>query len=188
MNFRKLHRKIAPILFIPLFLTALTGVIYRVGKAWFGLPGDAAEIMMVIHQGEFLGDLLTPVYVLLMGLGLVGLVVTGVTMIRRRKTGSTKAPKKDMRWVHRLLAPIAFLPLTVSAITGIGYSLGERWFGLEDDQIDFLMSLHQGSYLGGTLRAVYVFFVGAGLVALLVTGIQMTGIFRKRRPPAVKES
>ena len=36
MNFRKLHRKIAPILFLPLLLSALTGISYRIGRSWRG--------------------------------------------------------------------------------------------------------------------------------------------------------
>ncbi|WP_017720144.1 hypothetical protein [Kamptonema formosum] len=80
VNFRKLHRQIAPILFLPLFITAITGIAYRLGKSWFGMSPDVAEIFMVIHQGEFLGSQLKPVYVLLNGVGLVGLAVTGLSM------------------------------------------------------------------------------------------------------------
>jgi hypothetical protein len=79
-TFRKLHRQIAPILFLPLFITAITGIAYRLGKSWFGMSPDVAEIFMVIHQGEFLGSQLKPVYVLLNGLGLIGIAVTGLSM------------------------------------------------------------------------------------------------------------
>ncbi len=82
INFRKLHRKSAPIVFIPLFLSALTGVAYRLGRDWFSLSGLSAGFLLSLHEGRFLGRPLVPVYVLLVGLGLLGMVVTGSTMIK----------------------------------------------------------------------------------------------------------
>jgi PKHD-type hydroxylase len=180
MNLRKLHRKSAPILFLPLFLTAITGVAYRVGRAWFGLPEDVAEFFMTIHEGRFLGAALVPFYVLLVGLGLVGLLVTGIVMFIKRKPAKGQQ-KKDHRWMHRILAPIAFLPLLLSASTGVAYRLGRAWFGISNEQASVLMNLHQGSYFGAVGRPIYVLLVGLGLVILLITGIQMTPLFRKRR-------
>jgi uncharacterized iron-regulated membrane protein len=180
MNLRQLHRKSAPILFLPLLLTAITGVAYRIGHVLFDLPEGVAEFFMTLHEGRFLGQALVPFYVLLMGLGLVGMLVTGIVMVIKRKPGKGQ-PKKDNRWVHRILAPIAFLPLLLSASTGIAYRLGRAWFGISNEQASVLMNLHQGSYFGSVGRAVYVLLVGLGLVILLVTGIQMTPILRKRR-------
>jgi uncharacterized iron-regulated membrane protein len=178
MDFRKLHRKTAPILFLPLLLTALTGVAYRVGRAWFGIPENVAEGLMTIHEGRFLGRPLVPIYVLLMGLGLIGLIATGLAMVRKRATNAKV--KRNQRWVHRLVGAIACLPLFISSVTGIAYRLGNAWFGLSSSQSSFLMSLHEGRYLGNTLKPLYVLVVGAGLVVLLITGLQLTGLFRKR--------
>ena len=136
---------------------------------------------MTIHEGRFLGQALVPIYVLLMGLGLLGLLATGLVMIIKRKPSKAKASsKRDWRWYHRFVAPIALLPLLVSAITGIGYRLGKAWFGLSNEQAAILLRLHQGSYLGDALKPVYVLLVGIGLIVLLISGIQMTGIVRKR--------
>lgn len=182
MTLRKLHRQIAPILFLPLMASALTGIAYRLGRSWFQIPGEVANTLLVIHQGEYLGQPLVPIYVLLVGMGLLGLLSTGVTMLiqaqrrsARSKTGVTG------RHIHRLVAPIACLPLLVSAITGIGYRLGQSWFNLGKPQTSLLLRIHQGTYLGPTLRHFYVLFVGLGLLVLLTTGISMTGILRKRR-------
>lgn len=187
INFGKLHRKSAPIIFLPLLLSGLTGVAYRLGRTWFGIPDEIADFFMTIHEGRYLGKPLVPVYVLLVGVGLLGMIVTGFTMIKWQRQASNykkSQPKKDWRWFHRFLAPIAFLPLFVSAITGISYRLGKAWFGLDREQASILLQIHQGSYLGSTLKAFYVLLVGVSLVALLITGIQMTGIFRKRKPSA----
>lgn len=40
---------------------------------------------MDLHQGAWLGDALKPVYVVLVGLGLVVLLVSGFTMLRRAR-------------------------------------------------------------------------------------------------------
>lgn len=183
MNWRKLHRKIAPILLLPLLLSALSGVAFRVGRSWFGLSDDFGDLMMVIHEGKYLGKPLVPVYVLLTGLGLAAMLVSGITMIkqhRKNSQGKSKPKKFSFRTLHSLIAPVLFLPLLVSASTGIAYRLGKAWFGLSGEQAKFFLNIHQGSYLGKELRAAYVLLVGLGLLAMLVTGIQMTGIFRSR--------
>ncbi|WP_072622800.1 PepSY domain-containing protein [Spirulina major] len=173
---RKFHRTIAPIFFLPLFATALTGVIYRVGRAWFNLPHQ--DWLMIIHQGEFLGKPLVPVYVLLMGVGLLGLIVTGGMMTKQ--LWGRPAKQTDRRW-HRIVGAIALLPLILSATTGIIYRLARTWFGLDYDQVGIFLSIHEGRYFGTILHPIYVLLVGVGLIILLITGIRMTGIVRQRR-------
>jgi uncharacterized iron-regulated membrane protein len=184
MNLRKLHRKTAPILFIPLLLTALTGIGYRIGRSWLGLSDDFGDFMMLLHEGRFLGKPLVPVYVLWVGLGLLGMIISGVSLIKRRASSSSKPSQLNQRRLHQIIAPIALLPLVISAMTGIAYRVGKAWLGLSNDQAAILLRLHQGSYLGTTLRPIYVLFVGVGLIALLITGIQMTGLFRPSKSQA----
>ncbi|MBW4660384.1 MAG: PepSY domain-containing protein [Drouetiella hepatica Uher 2000/2452] len=182
MNLRKFHRKAAPILFIPLLLTALTGVAYRIGRSWFGLSDEFGEFMMMLHEGRFLGKPIVPAYVLLVGLGLLGIMVSGISLMKRRKDPiQQNAVKLNGRKLHQIMAPIAFLPFGISALTGVAYRLGKAWFGLSADQAAILLKIHQGSYLGSALRPIYVLLVGLSLVIMLATGIQMSGVFRKRR-------
>ena len=181
--FRKLHGKIALIVFLPLLLSAITGLFYRVGKAWFGVSNEFADVMMKIHQGEFLGKPLVPIYVLLVGLGLLGMAITGITMVKQqRKTnqGESEPTKLSYRLIHRFLAPILFLPLVLSASTGIIYRVGKAWFGLSSEQVKLFMKIHQGSYLGSSGRVIYVFLLGLGLIAILGTGFEIKAIFRNR--------
>ncbi len=186
INFRQLHRKIAPILFLPLLLTALTGVGYRLGRAWFNLPHEIGDVLLNLHQGDFLGKPLVPIYVLWMGGGLLGLVVTGIVMMKQR-WGKPQSKQGGRQW-HRWVGAIACLPLLMSAITGISFRLGKTWFGLSDAQGSFLMALHEGRYLGNVLRPFYVLMVGFGLGVLLITGIQMTGILRQKKAPKIHKS
>ena len=100
---------------------------------------------------------------------------------KRAKGNNTLIPQKfTFRSVHSLFAPILLLPLFVSASTGIIYRISRAWLGLPKEQVEIFMDIHQGNYLGSSLRVVYVLLVGLGLLVILVTGLQMTGIFRKR--------
>jgi uncharacterized iron-regulated membrane protein len=190
MNFRKLHRKIAPIIFIPLALTSLTGVLYWLGDSLFHIDPNIGEQFLTIHQGAYLGKPLTPIYVLLVGLGTIALIVTGFTMMKfMNKSGSNRPVKKvDFRQIHKWVAPIVFLPLTMSAVTGIIYRVGRTWFKMSPDAGEILLQLHKGEYFGKYGESIYVILVGVGALVLLVTGIEMTGIFRPRRTPKPEES
>ncbi|MEC4804530.1 MAG: hypothetical protein SAJ12_12980 [Jaaginema sp. PMC 1079.18] len=86
--FRRLHSTLAPIVLLPLLITIFTGVIYRLGKSWFGLSRDQVHFLMTIHEGEYLGDFLEPIYVLLNGLGLLWMIVTGSVMLWQKFTKS----------------------------------------------------------------------------------------------------
>jgi hypothetical protein len=77
---RKFHKIVAPIVFLPLFVTVITGVAYRLGRNWFGLSRDQAHILMVIHEAEYLGEDIKPFYVLLNGIGLMWMLITGIIM------------------------------------------------------------------------------------------------------------
>jgi len=180
-HLRRLHSRAAPLVFVPLLLTALTGVGYRLGKNWLGISDGISGRLMTLHEGGFLGSALVPVYVLLVGLGTLGMVATGITMMQLNRKSLAVPAKRRGRWIHRVLAPITLLPLLITTVTGMAYRVGKAWFGLPSDQASLLMRLHEGAYLGSALKPLYVLFVGAGLTGLLWTGIQMTAMFRARR-------
>ena len=81
---RELHRAIAPLVLLPLLTTVCSGVAYRLARDWFGLERDQVHWLMVLHEGEWLGPAAEPVYVLLNGLGLLWMLVTGTTLAIRR--------------------------------------------------------------------------------------------------------
>ena len=93
---REFHRNFAPIILLPLLITVLTGMSYRIGKSWFGLSRDQVHFLMVIHEGEYLGKLLEPFYVLLNGLGVLWMLITGVMLLWQNITRS--------RWFKQLSA------------------------------------------------------------------------------------
>ena len=172
---RKFHRLVAPWLTVPLLVTLSTGIAYRLGVAWFGLGKAAGGRILDIHAGGWLGDTASVFYVILNGTGLLGVVVTWLYLVRRSSS------KVQPRLFHRILGMILLLPLALSATTGIAFKIGDDWLHLPDSTLGLLMSLHQGSWLGKTVRPFYVLAIGIGLLSLSITGLQMAGVFQKKK-------
>lgn len=89
--FRKYHRSIALIISIPVFLTVLTGIAATFVREWGLNIGLTSNWLMKIHTGEIFH--LEAIYPILNGVGLVGLLVTGMSMsgvFDRKKQKTTK--------------------------------------------------------------------------------------------------
>ena len=89
-----------------------------------------------------------------------------------------------LRWIrqlHRWVAPFVLLPLLITLSTGMAYRLLKDWGGLERDQVHWLMTLHEGEWLGPQLEPVVVLFNGLGLLWMLITGGAM--LWQQFRPP-----
>ncbi|AFY34258.1 hypothetical protein [Calothrix sp. PCC 7507] len=75
--FRRYHRQIAIILCLPLFLTVLTGLSFTIAHEWLH-QNELGEFLLGLHTLEIIH--LEKIYPILNGLGLVGLLITGVSM------------------------------------------------------------------------------------------------------------
>ncbi len=148
-------------------------MVYRIGRAWFEMPKETGWKILDIHTGEWLGETGSVFYVLVIGLGLITLIVTGLVIRLGFKPG-----RPPIRKLHRILALTLCLPLLISAVTGIAYKVGETWFGISDQTQDVLMMLHEGAWLGPMLKPFYILVVGLGLLAVVVSGWRMA--MRKR--------
>ena len=166
---RKFHRAVAPWLVLPLFVSLTTGICYRVGRAWFDLDNDWGERILNIHDGAWLGSGPSLAYVLVVGLGLLAVAFTGSKLLYKSRA------TKGIRLLHRLFGFLLFLPLATSAVTGMAFKVGEEWIGLPDDALKALLVVHEGAWLGKTIRPWYVLFVGLGLLGLIVSGLRMAG-------------
>jgi len=164
---RSLHRRLSPVLFALVAVSAITGVAYRAGKKWFGMDGQTGQAVMEWHTGEWLGPALSPFYVLLTGAALLFLIVTGLLMMR------AKAGKGAARCWHRALGLALVLPLAATAVTGMLYKTGMAWFGLPEETADLLMSIHEGAWLGRDLKVYYSVVLGTGLLALGFFGLAL---------------
>ena len=80
---------------------------------------------------------------------------------------------KNSRQFHKALAPWVFLPLLISSITGLLYRVSKDLLGYSRDQVHWLMSLHEGEWLGDNGELIYVFLNSLGVLWMLMTGFQM---------------
>ena len=85
----------------------------------------------------------------------------------------------NSRKFHKALAPWVFLPLILSALTGLFYRVSKDLLGYSRDDVHWLMSLHEGEWLGDNGELIYVFLNSLGVLWMLITGIQM---FSKQIP------
>ena len=94
VRIRRLHGALAPVVLAPLLITVCSGMSYRLLKDWGGLSRDQVHWLMAIHEGEWLGSLAEPFYVLLNGLGLLWMLITGGILLsqRWRKGPAVKPP------------------------------------------------------------------------------------------------
>ena len=81
---RRFHGAVAPFVLAPLLLTVCSGMAYRLLKDWAGLSRDQVHLLMVLHEGEWLGQTLEPFYVVLNGLGLLWMLISGATLLLQR--------------------------------------------------------------------------------------------------------
>ncbi|WP_373535213.1 peptidase [Microcoleus sp.] len=89
--FRKYHRILATIVFLPITLTVLTGMAATMGREWPISTGISTRLLLKIHTGEIFN--LQAIYPILNGLGMLGLLVTGLSMsglFGRRKQQNSK--------------------------------------------------------------------------------------------------
>lgn len=175
MKTGKFHRLLGLALLLPLILSAITGLAYRLGRTWFGISKEAGNRILSFHDGSLLGGAFSSIYVSVTGLGLLMLVGTGFYFILSRRA---KVPQ--WKW-HRVTGMIMILPLTVTAVTGILYRLGTEWFGFSEATLKLVMNLHQGTWLGPQARVYYILVIGLGLLSLAITGLRMAGVFGKKR-------
>lgn len=84
------------------------------------------------------------------------------------------------RKYHRMIAITASLPLLLTVITGVGYTIFDEWFH-QDEIGGFLIRLHTLKIFG--LDEIYPVLNGVALIGLLVTGLSMTSLFKKRPQP-----
>lgn len=77
-SFRKYHRTLAIILALPLAVTLLTGIAVTFVEQWSIELPIPRSLLLSLHTGKIFG--LEGLYPILNGLGLLGLLVTGLSM------------------------------------------------------------------------------------------------------------
>ena len=96
-NSRKFHQLLAPWIFLPLFISALSGLFYRVLKDLFGYTKDDVHWLMSMHEGEWLGENGELIYVILNSLGLIWMLITGLQLYAKKIPFFKKVSKSDTK-------------------------------------------------------------------------------------------
>ena len=97
INSRQFHKSLAPWVFLPLFISALTGVFYRISKDLLGYSRDDVHWLMSLHEGEWLGVNGELIYVILNSLGLLWMLITGFKMFSKQISFSKKVTKGESK-------------------------------------------------------------------------------------------
>ncbi len=168
--FRKLNLQIAPILLFPLLITALTGIILGLGNRLGILPTVVIDALLVIHQGKFLGEKITPYYVLFLGLGV--LIIGLNILIKVRNILISKRTQALAVNIYKILALMVVFPLGVCVETGVAYRLGTDWLDLTTQQTAIFLSLHTGTPLTTILGISYTLVTGFSLILLSIIGVE----------------
>lgn len=168
VNFRKLHRKLAPWLLPFLLLSAITGIVYRIGRSWFAFTKETGNEVLYFHTGAWFGTHGSVVYVIALGIGLLFLIASGLYMWKAGSSSKTKLRKS-----HSFLGVIFSLPLIITAVTGIAYQVGSQWLHADEKTLKLIMNLHQGTWLGPTVRPFYILLIGIPLIFLCLSGLRL---------------
>ena len=96
-NSRKFHKTLEPWVFLPLFISALTGTFYMISKDLLGYSRDEVHWLMSLHEGEWLGDKGELIYVILNSLGLVWMLITGFQMLSKKFLFPKKVTKGESK-------------------------------------------------------------------------------------------
>ncbi|MER3433025.1 MAG: peptidase [Leptolyngbya sp. ERB_1_1] len=87
--------------------------------------------------------------------------------------------KRALWKYHRLLGLIVALPLLLTVLTGMATTIEREWNLDLGVSSRILLRIHTGEIFH--LQAIYPILDGLGLIALLVTGLNMSGVFRRSR-------
>lgn len=161
VSFRKLHRTIALFSFVPLGLTILTGMAYRILR-YSGAEKTSVAWLMGVHRMSVLH--LGAVWPLLVGGAALFLLFSGVPLIAT----ASPALKWDRRALHSLFGVLLLLPLALTYVTGILFAFCDSFLGFRSK---ILMRLHEGKLF--VEPALYVSIVGAGAMILLLSGVRI---------------
>ena len=96
-NSRQFHKSLAPWVFMPLFLSAITGLFYRISKDLLGFSREDVHWLMSLHEGEWLGDNGELIYVILNSLGLIWMLITGLQLFTKKISFIKKVTKGESK-------------------------------------------------------------------------------------------
>lgn len=86
--------------------------------------------------------------------------------------------KRSFRKYHRWLGVILALPLMLTVLTGILTTFVREWSISIGIPASLLLSIHTGEIFH--LEGIYPILNGVGFLGLLVTGLNLSGLFSRK--------
>ena len=96
-NSRQFHKALAPWVFLPLFISSITGLLYRFSKDLLGYSREQVHWLMSLHEGEWLGDNGELIYVILNSLAVLWMLITGFQMFSKSISFTKKVTKGESK-------------------------------------------------------------------------------------------
>ena len=96
-NSRQFHKALASWVFLPLFISSITGLLDRVSKDLLGYSREQVHWLMSLHDGEWLGDNGELIYVILNSLGVLWMLITGFQMFSKTISFTKKVTKGESK-------------------------------------------------------------------------------------------
>ncbi len=151
---RRIHATLALVVLFPLFLTTVTGLIYRTARYWFNASKESVHWLLDIHQMSILG--IESIYPILVGCSGLAMCYTGMLLLKwdlyvsrliKRLLGRTLTAEEiengsgsggggvswwpvswnSSRAVHRFTVTLITIPALLTFITGTTYTLVKHW-------------------------------------------------------------
>jgi uncharacterized iron-regulated membrane protein len=85
----------------------------------------------------------------------------------------------NSRAIHRALVPFAALPLIITALTGVGFSVLDQ----RGIHAKWLLRIHRGEFGPLDLEPYYAYVLGLCVVILVISGVLLW--WRSQRPRTV---
>jgi hypothetical protein len=181
---RRYHNILSLFIIAPLFLTAATGVLYQIGKLWFGISKENLKLLLRLHQMSILGETAKAIYAPTLGFFSLFMICSGIYMMFQGNSPlsslfAVKSKWTTFRGLHRNLSVMMWIPFLLTVVCGALYRTLKTWFDMDKLSVGFLLNWHQGKFIDG-LGIEYVYPVVVGIVALvsMVAGITMNKSFQ----------
>jgi hypothetical protein len=143
---------------------------YRILRACFAVPKERCRWLLDLHVLSIVG--LEKIYPLVMGIAVVLMVITGTPMlIRWFRSRRANDNRGSVEHLHRVVSLAIALPLAITALSGVFYTLGRYYFGSDKAFLKLTMRFHQFSFF--TPSVYYISLLFAGSLILLVSGFYM---------------
>lgn len=163
---RLLYRQFIAIIYCCSFNTILTGILIGLGERLILLPNIIIRILISLHQGAFLGNEIAPIYVLLLGAGVLFLSFKVVVEGKYNLLFQSMPP--FIANTGRMIVLIMIIPLAICVETGVAYRLSVDWFDMPSQETSKFLSIHGGSFFGTSLGIFYLLIVSVVSIAILI--------------------